>query len=311
MKKKVLTLMFLSLPFLVLGQFKTKKDTTSVKKESAEDKLDKAFDKAFGGLFKEKKTESATKSQTSEKPANTKDGDSFSEVFKGMRLGGQPKSTYSFASSFTMKITQKGLKDKQPNLMRIKYGFAADMLATSINILDLGGASKASPTLAATILDLQQKTIFTFFTDNGKKSMMAVGFRGGENRAYPDRELEKFKVSKTSQLRTILGYVCDGYLMESEKDKFLLWVSQKRLDDLAKWSKSVTDFSAPTNARGVQKNNFPYNTHPEMLKMAEQGRMVLGYSFKGNKGEETEMEFEEIKAADKSVFSTAGYKPMF
>ena len=54
-----------------------------------------------------------------------------------------------------------------------------------------------------------------------------------------------------------------------------------------------------------------YNAHPELVKIAEQGRMVLGYTVKSDKGDTTEMEFEEIKPNDKSSFGTGDYKSMF
>ena len=315
----------LIIAFLIASNSVWSQDPEKKKEEDPLKKAEAAFDKAFDGLFKTKKKEEPAKTEANkQKETTTKSKESTKEKstdssgggsFGGFSFGGKPKASYNFGSSMTMKITQNNPKDKKSFTMRNKYLFTDDLSAMAIKFIgsDNPDMAKASSAMDAIVMDFDQKKMFTLMNNDGKKSLMAIGFKGDALEKYVEEENEKIKVTKTGQTKTIVGYKCDGYLIESgkEKDNVLMWVSQNKVGEMAKLAKKMSAGSSPFGGKSSSKNYMAYNAHPELVKIAEQGRMVLGYSIKGEKGEETEMEFEEIKPSDKFTLSTSEYKSMF
>ena len=173
--------------------------------------------------------------------------------------------------------------------------------------------AKASSAMDAMIMDFEQKKMFTFLTNEGKKTLMAIGLKTDATEKYVEEENQKIKITKTSQTKTIADYKCDGYLLENGKDKenMLMWISQNNVGEMAKLARKMSTGFSSMNGKSNAINYMAYNAHPEFVKIAEQGRMVLGFSVKGENGEETEMEFEDIKPNDKFLFATSAYKSMF
>lgn len=305
------------LVFLLLGVsiYVNGQETQEKKKE--EDPLKKAeaaFDKAFDGLFKPKKTTDAKPTQ--EKPkAESKEKESSSGGFGGFSFGGKPKASYNFGSSMTMKMTMKGTKEKENTTMRNKYMFTEDGKAMGVKFLgsDNPDMQKASGSMDAFVMDFEQNKIFTFMTNDGKKTLMAMGFKNDPTQQAIEKEPAKVKITKSNETKTIVGYKCDGYWVENEekKDKIMMWVSQNRVGEMAKMTQKMAMGSSPYGSKGATKNYMAYYSHPEFAKLFEQGKVVLGYTSKTEKGEQVDMEVEEIKPNDKTVFETAGYKTMF
>ncbi len=308
-----------ALVFLLVLSFSVKAQDTKENKKTEEDPLKKVeaeFNKAFDGLFKTKKKETTEAKPEQQKPkSDSKEISSSSDGFGGFSFGGKPKESYGFGSSMTMKMTQKNPKDKQSFTMRNKYMFADDMSAMAIKFIgsDNPDMAKASSAIEAMVMDFGQKKMFTFMNNEGKKTLMAIGFKEDEMEKYVEKENQNIKITKTAQTKTIAGYRCDGYLLENgkEKENMLMWISQNRVGEMAKMARNMSKGVSSMNGKSNSKNYMAYNAHPELTKIAEQGRMVLGFSAKGEKGEETEMEFEDIKPNDKFVFATSEYKSMF
>ncbi|MCP9770766.1 DUF4412 domain-containing protein [Lacihabitans sp. LS3-19] len=308
--KKVVLLVIVFFVSNILNAQETKKT-----EEDPIKKVEDAFDKAFDGLFKTKKKESSEPKTSSEKPKPAAKEKTESSGFGGFSFGGKPKASYSFGSSMTMKLTIKSAKDKKSTTMRNKYMFADDMSAMAIKFLssDNPDMAKASANMDAIVMDFDQKKMFTFLNNDGKKTLMGIGFKGDELEKYVEKENSKISVTKTSQTKTIAGYKCDGYIIKSDdqKEDILMWISQNRVGEMAKMAQKMSQGSSPFGGKSTSKNYMAYNAHPELVKIAEQGRMVLGYTVKSDKGDETEMEFEELKPNDKSSFGTGDYKSMF
>lgn len=308
---KKITFLFLVISF---GSFAQEKTDKKKQEEDPLKKVEAEFNKAFDGLFKTKKKESTDTKSTQDKP-KTQAKESDSESFGGFSFGGKPKASYDFVASMTMKMTQKNPKDKQSFTMRNKYMFAEDMSAMAIKFIgsDNPDMAKASSDMDAMIMDFEQKKMFTFLTNEGKKTLMAIGLKTDATEKYVEEENQKIKITKTSQTKTIAGYKCDGYLLENGKDKenMLMWISQNNVGEMAKLARKMSTGFSSMNGKSNSKNYMAYNAHPEFVKIAEQGRMVLGFSVKGENGEETEMEFEDIKPNDKFLFATSAYKSMF
>lgn len=109
-----------------------------------------------------------------------------------------------------------------------------------------------------------------------------------------------------------MDYTCEGYLVEysNQEGEVIMWVTSspiKTYKDI--WKRMGKAFEG-TN-RGKQKNYYAYNTHPELAKILEQGRAVLGYSAKPNDGSTMDMEITDFNAAENYVFEANEYKSMF
>lgn len=308
MKKLVLLLLGVSIYANAQETQEKKKEEDPLKKAEA------AFDKAFDGLFKPKKT-TDTKPTEGKPKTETKEKDSGSGGFGGFSFGGKPKATYNFGSSMIMKMTMKGTKEKENTTMRNKYMFAEDGKAMGVKFLgsDNPEMQKSSGSMDAFVMDFEQNKMFTFMTNDGKKTLMAMGFKNDPTQQAIEKEPAKVKITKSNETKTIVGYKCDGYWIENEekKDKIMMWVSQNRVGEMAKMTQKMAMGSSPYGSKGATKNYMAYYSHPEFAKLFEQGKVVLGYTSKTEKGEQVDMEVEEIKPNDKIVFDTAGYKTMF
>jgi len=200
MKKALVFLLFLS--------FSVKAQDTKEKKKTEEDPLKKVeaeFNKAFDGLFKTKKKETTDPKPDQQKPkSDSKEVNNSTDTFGGFSFGGKPKESYSFGSSMTMKMTQKNPKDKQSFTMRNKYMFSDDMSAMAIKFIgsDNPDMAKASSAMDAMVMDFEQKKMFTFMNNEGKKTLMAIGFKADEMEKYVEKENQNIKITKTAQTKT-------------------------------------------------------------------------------------------------------------
>lgn len=162
------------------------------------------------------------------------------------------------------------------------------------------------------VMDFEQNKFFTFTNNEGTKNVMAIGYKPDKLEQYATENEEQIKITKTSETKTIAGYKCDGYRIEDQesKDQVLMWISQSRVGDFAKMGQKMGG-NAGMTGKGASKNYMAYTAHPELAKIMAQGRAVLGYSIRSEKGDQTDMEVEEIKVSDKFTFDTAAYKSMF
>lgn len=273
-----------------------------------------AFDKAFDGLFKTKKKSEDPKKQepvAKEKEVEKKESKGS---FGGFSFGGKPKANYSFVSSMTMKISSTPAKEKTATIMRSKYLFGADDKAVGVKFLNSSNADmqKSQATIEMFLMDFEQNKFFTFTNNEGTKNVMAIGYKPDKLEQYATENDEKIKITKTTETKTIAGYKCEGYRIEDQesKDQVLMWISQNKVGDFAKMGQKMGG-NAGMTGKGNSKNYMAYTAHPELAKIMAQGRAVLGYSIRSEKGDQTDMEVEEIKVNDKFTFDTAPYKSMF
>jgi Domain of unknown function (DUF4412) len=307
--KKILSLLTLLLTsYFADAQIINPKEILRRKTEQrANQKIDQTIDKALDGLF------NSTKKPASNENSPTAEPNSGNGLLKGFEMGGKPQSSYNFSSSMVMKMTMKSTKEKDNFMMRTKYMFAEDLSAMSIKFMssDNPDMAKASQVMDAVVMDFQQNKIFSFSNNDGQKMVMGIGIREDAMEQYVEKENEKIKVTKTSETKTIAGYLCNGYTVENEKDKITMWVSQNSVGNFAKMSQKMSQSSSFGGKNASSKNYMAYNAHPEFVKMANEGRVILGYSAQGNKGEQIDMEVEEVNPNDANTFSTEGYKSMF
>lgn len=239
----------------------------------------------------------------------------FTGVFQGMAqdnpLGmksAKPESAYTFSSSMTYKMTSAGRKGKS-TWMSTQYYFSDKGTAVGMKFLDSSEGDKGAAGVDFMIMDISGAKIFTFMQN---KMMIGMAMQQDKFNEMVEKENTAISVTKTAEVKTIMGYECEGYSVKNEKDKtdVIMWVSQKRVESLAglgtQMGKAFTG-----SGKGGQNNYFAYNAHPELAKIAHEGRAVLGYTTKSDKGEVTEMELTAIEPKINYTFNAGAYKSMF
>jgi hypothetical protein len=316
MKNILLSILLLASFHFTSAQIWNPKDVAKRKAENkVNQKMDQSIDKALDGLFSPKKKDKSTSKSESEESTETNAQPDVSGFLKGLNMGGTPKPSYAFGSSMTMKVITENAKTKEKFTMRMKYMFGKDLQTVGVKFLgsDNPEMAKASGSMDAMIMDFEQQKMFTFLNSNGQKSVMGMGFKNDPIADMAEKDSEKMTITKTGQTKTIAGYKCDGYQVKTDKDKenVIMWISQNKVGEMAQMAAKMSQGGSPFGMKASQKNYMAYNAHPELVKMAKEGRMVLGYTAVGDKGETMEMEFEDLKPSDNINFSSAGYKSMF
>lgn len=225
--------------------------------------------------------------------------------------GAKPDASYSFDGNMTQRMTMTNKKGKQTWIDNQFY-FGRNEAYVGSKIIDSNDPDmkKSVGMMDFTVVDIGKNRIFNFMNSNGSKMVMGIGFKGDKLTETIETENSKITITKTGETKTIMGYACDGYSVKNEKDKsdVIMWVSQKSIPEMAKLGKNI---AKAYGGQGKQTNYMAYNAHPEFAKIAKEGRGVLGYSSKSEKGETTEMEMTKINSSESFTFKSSDYKSMF
>lgn len=220
----------------------------------------------------------------------------------------KPESAYTFSSSMTFKMTTADRKGKS-SWISTQYYFPAKGTAVGIKFLNSSEGDKMAGGLDFMIMDVSQAKIFTFMQN---KMMIGMAMQPDKFNEMVEKENEAISVTKTAEVKTIMGYECEGYSVKNQKDKteVVMWVSRKQVESLAGLAAQMAK-AFTGSGKGGQNNYFAYNAHPELARIANEGRGVLGYTTKSDKGEVTEMELTGIDPKINYTFNASDYKSMF
>ncbi len=225
----------------------------------------------------------------------------------GMK-GVKPESSYAFTSSMTYKLTTTGRKGKS-TWMDNKYYFSPKGTAVGMKFMGSSEGNKTAAGIDFMVIDISQAKVFTFMES---KMVIGIAMRQDKLNETIEKENASVHVTKMAEVKTIMGYECEGYSVKNDKDKsdVLMWVSKKKIESLADLGGQMARAFAGSG-KGGQQNYFAYNAHPELAKIAREGRGVLGYTTRSEKGEVTEMELTAIEPEINYIFKASDYKSMF
>lgn len=217
----------------------------------------------------------------------------------------KPESSYTFTSSLTYRLSTKDKKGKGTT-MDTQYFFSPN---SGIVGMKMGELAKGGQGVDFVIMDIPK---FRFYTFMSSKIMMGMNLKSDKFIETIEQENGKISVKKTDQQKTILNEVCDGYEIvdEDEKSTIIMWISRNKVEAIAKMAESMARSFSGTGA-GKQKNYMAYNAHPELVKIASQGRAALGYSITSSKGDVSEMEVIDSDPKMNYTFKTTDYKSLF
>lgn len=218
----------------------------------------------------------------------------------------KPESAYTFTSSMTYKMTTVNRKGKS-TWISTRYYFSPKSTTMGIRFTGSSDGDKAAAGIDMMIMDIAQARVFTFMES---KMVIGMALRPDKFNEMVEKENAAITVTKTSEVKTIMGYDCEGYLVKNTKDNsdVIMWVSKKSIEPIAALGEQMA--KAYTGS-GKGSNYFAYNAHPELAGIARQGRGIIGYTIKSDKGEITEMELTEVEPKINYVFNSSDYKSMF
>ena len=276
--------------------------------------IDKALDKVFSGFGKKSKpkSEDTSVSNTESNTGSNQEEDvseAMSNLFGklGMGSANPPSGSYSFNSSYTMRMKSQGRKKDDNYTMEMKYMFneggkvmGAKMLST-----DNPEMSKQVEMMEAIVFDWGKNQVYSFMNMNGQKQYIGVSVKDGGLGDAMEGQYEKTTFTNLGKTKTIAGYVCDAYLSSDGKDEYTVWISQKAIPSVARYYDSFNKMSA--NQQNQMK--MAYQANPEMMKMMKEGRAMLGMEMNDN-ATTMEMEVVKISPNDNYTFNADGYTSM-
>ena len=282
--------------------------------ESVDKSVDKIFDSLFGGNNNQNKSETESNTNSSSNGENTNNSQEdamkmLNGILGGMGSAPAPTSTYSFSSSYVMKIhstTRDGSSD-----MNMKYYFTKKGNYVGTKFLGSSDPQIKSATNAmeAMIMDFDNNSMYTFMNSDGKKSMMGISLNSTTTDMANEtinKNVENSSFTKTSETKTIAGYTCDGYILKQGDDESKIWISRSRVPVVSTYYESFQKMSSS----GKSNIRINYAANSEMIKFASEGRGMLEMESKDKNGSEMTMQVVDINKNDSFSFATSGYENM-
>ncbi len=273
--------------------------------KAADRAADKAADKIVDGIFGAEDN-STTRTQAQRDSAVTESAKRFGNIMSGITNAAPPKESYSFESSYVMQLNSKNKNEKDQNEMSMKYYFTKNgsYVGSKMNEIKDNSGKKTAPPMSMMVFDFDQSSMYTFMDNDGKKTVFGLGLKNTAAENYTNEKMAETKYTKTGQTKTILGYTCDGYLVESDDSKSTIWISRSNVPVISNYYESFKKMSS-SNSGNFKLN---YDVNPEIAKMVAKGSAVLGMDSTDKNGNETHMEVTEINSSDNFTFKTTGYQ---
>jgi hypothetical protein len=217
---------------------------------------------------------------------------------------GQPAETeaeYSFSGYMVMEIISFDKKGKAEEPVQMQY-----FLSSSPDLSGMVVKDEKDPKKQTTmIMDLKNQASIILLEDGKEKSSFAYKVDFDKVQATVDEESQEqfenpgYKLEKTGQTKTILGYSCEEYLMTSEDGDAQYWITEKPID-------GYSMFSAQGNPMVSNKTMDRYNAY---LANAPKGSFMEMY-FTSKDGTKSEMKVIEIKPNESRKFQMSDYPNM-
>lgn len=232
----------------------------------------------------------------------------FSRIIKGIKTDVPTESSYDFKGFAEMEITGTDERGKaiDPALIKIFLNDGSEYSGMEFSAADRGKKKNSEKTLM--IFDMKNNaSIILMDTEDGKTSM-AYGLDFQKIGEMGEQELEKsagyddnLTFNKTGNTKTVLGHLCEEYLIELEDGSASYWVTQASIEGVESfWGKN----SPFINQKMKDKNYAKYNQFPE--------GNVLEVNFKSKSDRSTtNMTLVEIDESTPASFVMADYPSVF
>jgi Domain of unknown function (DUF4412) len=198
------------------------------------------------------------------------------------------KTEYNFKASMKYEMTSSSRKTK----MNFKYLLPASAVDEVIGI-EMNDDKKMN---IRSVFDMKNKTMLMIMEEQKMAMAMPMDLAKLSSEATSDPKYKPSTPSKTGRTKTILGYNCVEWTMESDETKSSLWIAN--INDL------------PTKGLMEMMQNSMYKSAKVAIPSGMNG-FPLEMDFVSKKNNEPMiMLCVEIKPNTPSTISTSGYKVM-
>jgi hypothetical protein len=278
-----------------LNKLKEKAVESATRKteERIEKKIDEKIDEGLDETEESLKSKEGSQKQDEDPDAAT--ARMMSKMFGGGADVKLPEN-YNFDGSFTMETaTVQGDKSKIEAKMILHLDKSGENVG--MEILETDGKKTDEKGKTFIVFDSELKSMITL-TQSGNSGMaMVMSLDGVEGLAdsLVDDKMEKFKINKTGKTKSILGYNCENYIIETEDGTTDAWISNEiNMSTFKAFNFMQAQQKKKSSAYGAIKNGFVLEALTTL------------------KGEKTKssMKVTEVNLNKKSSISTKGYTVM-
>ncbi len=274
--------------------------------KAADKAAEKASDRIVDSIFGTSES-GTTRTPAQRDSAVTASSKAFGQIMSGIANAAPPASSYSFNASYTMKVITSSKKDAGEMQMKYYFTNEGDYMGAKMESMSSSSKKTNEMPYSMMVFDFSKSSMYTFMENNGQKTYMGIGLNNAALNNYSDEKLATTKYTKTSQTKTILGYLCDGYLLEDGGTKSLIWLSRNSVPVMKNYYNSFKKMNAGAPANGFKMN---YSLNSEIENMVMAGSAMLGMETTDSKGEKFTMEVVELKASDSFNFNATAYKSL-
>ncbi|WP_111670043.1 DUF4412 domain-containing protein [Algoriphagus litoralis] len=219
----------------------------------------------------------------------------------GMMEPATTESEYSFTGFMVMEVTSTDKKGKSEEPVRINYLLSQEPEFMGMNFQD----PKKPENTTTTIMDTKNEAMVMLMSSDGQKSSFAIKMDYEKVQELVDEEAEEqlenpeYKLTKTGNTKTILGYDCEEWLVVSEDGEGRYWITEKPIDGLS-------IFSPQSNPMVSNKTMERYTS---MFSNAPKGSF-MEMIFTDTDGTVTDMKVIEIDTNSPKKYSMTEYPNM-
>jgi len=278
--------------------------------EEADKAVEKQVNKAFNKLFgKSDETSDSTESSVNTPSASGSGGSASSASSRaarnaylnalGMSTGtANVKPLYEFDGYIEMSVSEF---EKEKEKEKTIYTTYIDSRSFDYGI---HFKSPEAEDYSLMIFDTENNLMVTLSDADGEKTGFAISFTPEQAEAIAEEAKEDngntdaaaedaYKAYKTGKTKNILGYKCEEYLIEDEKETVTMWITRELNKEMKKTYMKNSTFS------GL----FSYAYYTDGL--------VMEYIIEDRKdGDKSVMTVTDIDLSKKSSFNTMGYTIM-
>jgi hypothetical protein len=196
----------------------------------------------------------------------TPPGIDIDKIIGAMSADVEVAESYSFSGFLTMEISGTDEKGKEFSPTNIKSYLSESQQITGMEFEDKDQKKKS---MTIMIFDLDRNASIILLESEGEKSSIAYGYDYASlndaelNQNWEEGETQSFAFKKTGSTKTIKGYNCEEYLMETEDGTAIYWITTTPLQGTTNlWSESNPYYG----------NKIKYS-NPEIFKNMPKGNI--------------------------------------
>ncbi|EOZ95568.1 hypothetical protein A33Q_2930 [Indibacter alkaliphilus LW1] len=256
----------------------------------AEKLAQRQLQKAFAGLYGE----------------DGMPGVDWDKVLSGISSDVEVADQYDFTGYTVLEITGKDSKGKDMDPMKMKAFLSEDVQVMGMEVdMDQGKKKKEDGT-AIMIYDFSRNASIILMESEGEKQRMAYGIdlvkiSEGIEVDEEDMPEEDFTFTKTGNTKTINGYACEEFVMDSEDAKASYWITQQPI----KGNNTFWGNENPFLTSKMKSKNQSY-----FSDLPKGNLMEMYYESKVDKSI-VDMKVIEINDNQKQVFKMSDYPSVF